>query len=154
MRLTMPSNWVGFEELWDELTRFHSLTSKVPNWPPYNIKKVGDNNFVIEMALAGFSKEDIEIIVEGDRLTIKGKQKPEENVIYHHKGIAERDFIRSFTLAESVVVKNASLKNGMLKINLERVIPEELRPKQIPVLDSDDLESLSSSNQQLLTEKV
>jgi len=129
---------IGFDDI---LRRLSDLGASEPNprtgFPPYDIKKTGDNTYVIEMAVAGFGKDDIEITLEEDVLTIKGNIQAESDssgTIY--KGIAKRNFTRKFTLAETVQVLNSALSNGMLKIFLERVIPEEKKPKKIEINDS------------------
>jgi molecular chaperone IbpA len=110
----------------------------VPGYPPYNIKKVDDSKYVIEMAVAGFAKTDIELTLEGGKLTIAGKTKDASDMdkateYYFYKGIAERAFNRTFTLADTVVVNNAELMNGILKVWLENFIPEGQKPKKINI---------------------
>ena len=107
------------------------------NYPPYNIKKIDENNYFIEVALAGFSKEDIDVELKDNTLTVRNKVKEkvidgESNGVIH-KGISTRQFERAFTIAEDIKVKNAELKNGLLLINLERIIPEEKKPRLIRV---------------------
>jgi molecular chaperone IbpA len=103
-------------------------------------KKTGDNKYVIEMAVAGFAKTDIELTMDNGKLVVTGKTKDANdmdnaNVYYFYKGIAERAFTRSFTLADSVEVKNAELVNGILKVWLENLIPEHQKPKKIEIKD-------------------
>jgi molecular chaperone IbpA len=110
----------------------------IPNYPPYNLKKVDDNKYVIEVAVAGFAKSDIEITLEDDKLIIKGESKSDETKsdskdIELYKGIANRAFERSFALSENIEVKDAQYLNGMLKVILERIIPEHKKPKKIAV---------------------
>ena len=125
---------IGYD---DVFKHFESLLEhQVPNYPPYNIRKTGDYTHVVEVALAGYSKDMIEVIVEEKTLTIKSadlmaEKDPNDGLV--HKGIAMRAFNRSFTLADDVVVKDASLKNGLLKVELERVVPEEKKPKVIKI---------------------
>ena len=126
---------IGFEQMFEQL---EDLTTNViknaPNWPPYNIKKVKDNKYVIEMAVAGFSKSDIEITLEGNNLTIKGASQDEtkeEDFIW--KGIAGRSFKRSFTLADKVEIKDAEVANGMLKVWLENMIAQQDMVKKIAI---------------------
>lgn len=108
-------------------------------YPPFNLKKVEDNKYVIEMAVAGFAKQDIEITLEENKLIIKGNStgnsKSDEATAWLHKGIADRAFTRQFTLADNVEINNANLINGMLKIWLEHVIPESKKPKKIDIAD-------------------
>ena len=112
------------------------LEHQQPNYPPYNIIKTGDYTHCVEVALAGYSKAEVEVIVEDKTLTIKSsdlptKDKPKDNVI--HKGIAKRAFKRVFTLADDVVVNDAVLKDGLLTVELERVVPEDKKPKVIKI---------------------
>lgn len=123
--------FVGYDQVFDRLREFHDTATKnIPNYPPYNIKKTDDNTYVIEMAVAGFGKQDIEIETEGDKLVIKGnaeQSEEDQNTLY--QGLALRPFTRMFTLNEQVVVDNAEMVNGLLKITLERLIPEAQRTK-------------------------
>lgn len=128
---------VGFEPLlkrFDEAFRFESASA----YPPYNIVKVNDTNYVIEVALAGFTKEDVEITFVNDVLTIKGKQTEKtegEKTEYLYKGIATRAFTRSFSVAENVEIVEAVFNDGVLKVYLNRLIPEEEKPKVIQIAD-------------------
>ena len=106
-------------------------------YPPYNIKKVDENRYVIELAVAGFGKTDIDIELQEGKLSILGKCDSAESTEYLYKGIAERGFKREFTLADNVEVKSSSLANGMLKIWLEAFIPEEKKPKKVKIEDED-----------------
>ena len=132
---------VGFDKTFKLLSsQLESLGKGMPGYPPYNIKKTGDNKYVIEMAVAGFAKTDIELTMENGKLVVSGKTKDANdmdnaNVYYFYKGIAERAFTRSFTLADSVEVKNAELVNGILKVWLENLIPEHQKPKKIEIKD-------------------
>jgi len=144
---------IGFEPILKRLAEMSEAFPKVPTYPPFNIKKVDENKYVIEMAVAGFGKQDIEIELEDGKLTVKGNttwDKLGEAIKddYLYKGIADRSFTRQFTLADQVEVKNADLVNGMLKIWLERFIPEEKQPKKIPIG-----ETVEKSEPQLLVEK-
>ena len=130
---------IGFDNVFDHFermfdTQFDSIS--VPNFPPYNIVKTGDNKYDVELALAGFNKKDIDVTVEDGTLTIKSivkeaKDKKEDGVI--HKGIAKRFFSKSFTIADDVEVKGAELKDGLLKVSLERIIPESRKAKTISI---------------------
>ena len=125
---------VGFDQVFDQLGRYVSDNVASTGFPPYNIRKDGENHFVIEMALAGFNKKDIEVEVEDGTLSIRSvKEDTSEANSEIYRGIAYRKFVRKFTLAEAVVVNGAELENGMLTINLERVIPEEKKPRTITV---------------------
>ena len=125
---------IGFEPILKKLKEIGEAVPKIPSYPPYNIRKIDDNKYVIELAVAGFSKQDIEIELQEGVLTIKGKTSPNsEAVEYLFKGIADRFFTRQFTLADTVEVKNADMLNGMLRIWLERFIPDEKKPKKIEI---------------------
>jgi molecular chaperone IbpA len=127
--------FVGFDDQAKRMQQLHDdLTKNIPNYPPYNIKKIDDTHYVIEMAVAGFAQNDIDIEIDGGKLVVKGNvtsTEPEENFIF--KGIAARAFTRAFALNDKVEVKDAELFNGMLKIALERMIPKEETPKKVPV---------------------
>ena len=127
---------VGFDDLFDRINEFHDTVAKnIPNYPPYNIKKVEDNKYVIEMAVAGFGKQDIEITTEDDKLVIKGNvesdETPQDDLLW--QGLALRPFTRMFTLNDQVEVNNAEMINGLLKVTLERIIPESKKPKKVEV---------------------
>ena len=125
---------VGFDRVFDQLGRYVTDNVTSTGFPPYNITKEGEYNFVIEMALAGFSTKDIEVEVEDGTLSIRSvKEDTSEANSEIYRGIAYRKFVRKFTLAEAVVVNGAALENGMLTIDLERVIPEEKKPRTITV---------------------
>lgn len=124
--------FVGYDRVFDRLREFHDeATKNIPNYPPYNIKKTEENKYVIEMAVAGFGKQDIEIETEGDKLIIKGnaEQDSAETSDTLYQGLALRPFTRAFTLNDQVEVQNAEMINGLLKVTLERLIPESQRKK-------------------------
>ena len=123
---------VGFDRIFNDLARYTENTVTSTGFPPYNIRKDGDFNYVIEMALAGFGKEDLEVETSNGTLTIRStKENTEELMAY--QGIAYRKFERKFTIADDVVVNSASLEKGMLNINLERIVPEEKKPRLINI---------------------
>lgn len=130
-RLTKDT--IGFDDIFKRLASFSENLPKITTWPPYNIKKTGDNTYVIEVAVAGFGKQDIELVLEDGVLTVKGQISTEDPNDYIFKGIANRAFTRAFTLADTVKVQNAELLNGMLKIWLERFIPEDKKPQKIDI---------------------
>jgi len=104
------------------------------NYPPHNIVKYNETHYGIEVAVAGFTKEEINVTVDQDQLTIIGKQHiTDDSKEYLHRGLAARDFEQTFTLAEYMEVKGAEVKDGMLKIQIERIIPEALRPRHIEI---------------------
>jgi molecular chaperone IbpA len=127
--------FVGFDDQAKRMQQLHDdLTKNIPNYPPYNIKKIDDTHYVIEIAVAGFGQNEIDIEIDGGKLVVKGNvtsTEPDENFLF--KGIAARAFTRAFALNDQVEVKDAELFNGMLKIALERMIPEEKKPKKVPV---------------------
>tara|TARA_B100000963_G_scaffold236740_2_gene206968 strand:+ start:60 stop:503 length:444 start_codon:yes stop_codon:yes gene_type:complete len=123
---------VGFDRHFDRLFDYVTHQAESTGYPPYNIEKQGEYNFTIEMALAGFGKKDIEVEFAEGLLTVKSvKEKEEKETLY--KGISQRNFTRKFTLADDIVVKGAKLDNGMLTIDLERIVPEEKKPQLITV---------------------
>ena len=129
---------VGFDNLFDDFDRIYKFNSdSINHYPPYNIRKVNDTDYVIELAVAGFGKKDIEVKSQENTLTIKSKDKKEEvsdkDESILHRGISQRSFKRSFTVAEDVVVKGADLKDGLLSVKLERIIPDEKKPKIIDI---------------------
>ena len=129
---------VGFDRVFDNLARYMDNTVQSTGFPPYNIRKEGDYNHVIEMALAGFGKEDIEVEVADGTLTIRSTKKPlNEDVASNddtvYRGISYRKFERKFTLADDIIVNGAKLENGMLSLELERVVPEEKKPRLVTV---------------------
>mgnify|MGYP001311547677 FL=1 len=124
---------VGYDRIFDHLNNYVSNNVTSTGFPPYNISKGGDYNYVIEMALAGFSKKDIEIEVADGTLTIRSTKENEESEDTIHRGISYRKFNRKFTIADDIIVNDASLDNGMLQINLERIVPEEKKPRLIEV---------------------
>ena len=126
---------VGFDDLFDHFNNTLEYTVKQPtSYPPYNINKLNDFNYQIEMALAGFSKSDIEVKTVDGQLTIKSiesENKDEKETL--HRGISKRKFSRTFTLADDIKVNGAELKDGMLLIDLEKIVPEEKKPQTIDI---------------------
>ena len=123
---------VGYDKMFDTLSRYVDNNVSSTGFPPYNIRKEGDYHYVIEMALAGFSKEDIEVEVADGTLSVRSDKKDDvaDNL---YRGISFRKFNRKFTLSDDIVVNDAALDNGMLTINLERIVPEEKKPRLIEV---------------------
>jgi len=127
---------VGFDEIFDHLVRSQEqLTSSQVNYPPYNIIKYDTNQYALEVAVAGFDISEIDIGVEGSTLTIAGDStsKLPENATYIHKGISTRSFKRTIPLGDHIIVTSAVIKNGMLTINLERELPEAMKPRKIAI---------------------
>ena len=124
---------VGFDRVFDQLNAYVTNNVTSTGFPPYNIRKDGDYNYVIEMALAGFGKKDIEVEVKEGLLTVRSVKENAENDSNLYRGISYRKFNRKFTLADDVEVNDASLENGMLTISLERIVPEEKKPRTITI---------------------
>ena len=127
---------VGFDRTFDRLFDYVTHQAESTGYPPYNIQKTEDYKFEIEMALAGFDKKDIEIEVAEGVLTVKSLKDKDTGTTDDYtlyKGISQRNFTRKFTLADDIIVKGAKLNNGMLTINLERIVPEEKKPQLIEV---------------------
>ena len=124
---------VGFDKVFDQLQNYVENNSTSTGYPPYNIRKDGEYNYDIEMALAGFSKKDIEVEVADGVLTIRSVKENEDDDNNLYRGISYRKFNRKFTLADDIIVKDAKLQDGLLKISLEKIIPEEKKPRLIEV---------------------
>ena len=124
---------VGFERVFDQLQNYAQHNATSTGFPPYNIRKGGDYNYTIEMALAGFSKDDIEIEVAEGLLAVRSVKENDENDSNIYRGISYRKFNRKFTLADDIVVNDASLENGMLRIDLERIVPDAKKPRKITI---------------------
>ena len=129
---------VGFDNIFDHFERMMDddvFSVPTVNYPPYNIVKTGENTYDIEVALAGFSKDDIEVEYAENMLHIKSKKVEDkdakEGVL--HKGISKRYFSKTFTVADDVIVNGAELKDGLLKVSMERIIPEAKKPKTIEI---------------------
>ncbi|HJM27565.1 MAG: Hsp20 family protein [Acidimicrobiales bacterium] len=129
---------VGFDSVFDH---FESMFSDVPslstNYPPYNIVKTSENDYLIEVALAGFSKDDIAVVVENGMLTVEAvlvdEQSDSNGAEVLHKGISKRYFKRSFSISDDVEVREAELKDGLLRISMEKIIPEGKKRKEITI---------------------
>ena len=127
---------VGFDDMFDHFESMASMGTS--NYPPYNIVKTDKNNYDVEIALAGFNKKDISVEVENGILTIetikdKDTKEVEDNDGILHKGISKRYFKKQFTIAKDVKVNGAELKDGLLKVSMERIIPEAMKLKRITV---------------------
>ena len=124
---------IGFDSLFEQLNR-QFANGKSDNYPPHNVVKLDDTHYVIEVAVAGFAEDEIDVELKENVLTVKGEQeKKEQEVEYIHKGISARNFSRTFPLAEHIEVRGATVKNGILAIALEQVVPEEDKPKKIAI---------------------
>lgn len=122
------------------------LASNAPTaYPPFNLKKTDENKYVIEMAVAGFAKQDIEITLDSDKLVIKGSaaaDTKDNKFEFLHCGIANRAFTRQFTLADNVVIENAEMLNGMLKVWLEHITPEDKKPRKIDIKEKASTDNI------------
>jgi len=126
---------IGFDRMFDELNRTFA-NSRGDNYPPHNIAQLDDTHFVVEVAVAGFKESEIDVELKDNQLTVKGekvKTEDEPEIKYLHKGLSARNFTRTFTLADHVEVRNATVENGVLTIGLELVVPEEDQPKKIAI---------------------
>ena len=127
---------VGFDRVFDKLVDYGNTNYETGGFPPYNIRKTDDFKHVIELALAGFCKDEIEVVLTDGVLVVKSadllsQTDPNEGLV--HKGIAKRAFTRKFTLADDIEIKDAKLKNGLLEIELEQIVPEHKKPRTIKV---------------------
>ena len=125
---------IGFDNIFNHFEKMFESDWHIPNYPPYNILKTGDSTYNIEIALAGYGKKDISVNYGDGLLTIKSNQKEKkesEDVL--HQGISQRFFSKSFTIAEDVEVKGAELKDGLLKVSLEKILPEGKKPRTIEI---------------------
>ena len=140
--------FVGFEPMVQKFSNVAEQAAKIAsNYPPYNIKKIDDNKYLIEMAVAGFGKQDLEVELAGDKLIIKGNIQSGEDAekdstdewtwpVVVYQGLAMRPFTRTFNIADNVEIRGAELLNGILKIALESIIPDEKTPTKIEIKDT------------------
>lgn len=129
---------IGFDQMFEGLES-RLATAAQNNYPPFNILQTGDNEYQIEIAIAGFKKDEVEITVNQHELIVEGKKsdkEPPEGQVYHYRGLAARDFYRSWTLEQYVEVRGAEIVDGILTIKLERVIPESMKPRKVEIADS------------------
>jgi molecular chaperone IbpA len=144
--------FVGFDDHIQHLNELaNAVTRNSTGYPPYNITKTGELSYAIQLAVAGFEEKDIEIEYAENKLTVKGNilANPDAQEIIH-QGIANRDFTRSFALNDEVEVRGAELRNGLLTIALERIIPEHKKPKKISI---STVPAIKAKQKELLTEK-
>ncbi len=138
---------VGFDRLFDMLDQ-STQVEPMTNWPPYNIEKTGEDQYLITMAVAGFSPEEIELTQKEGQLLVMGQKKgQDEGKQYLHRGIATRAFKQTFNLADHVKVVGASLENGLLTVDLKREVPEALKPRRIDITSGNGLKGLGQDNQ-------
>ena len=138
MRTTFDTIWrdlspftIGFDRTFDTLALLANSKQQTSNYPPYNIRKVSEDKYTIELAVAGFEEKEIDIEAAGENLTIKGSKDKEASEGLVHQGLAARDFTKTFVLSDDMIIKGAALSNGMLYIGIERIIPENKKPRKI-----------------------
>ena len=140
---------LGFENFINDVERILNETKPVTsNFPPHNIIKAGENKYVVELAVAGFGKDEVDIQVQDNTLTIKGEKQEKDGYEYLHRGIGTRSFTKTITIADTIEVKGAEFKDGILRIGLENIVPEHKKPRKIEIG-----ESLKEFKPQLLQEK-
>jgi len=135
---------IGFDHLARMLDE--ASTFETPTYPPYNIERRGEDEYLISLAIAGFSSDDVNIEVKGNDLTVTGKKtdKPDGKKEYLHQGIAGRSFQQTFQLADHVEVKGADLKEGLLQISLQRVVPEAMKPRTIAIQSGNEQKTIEA----------
>ena len=135
---------IGFDHLARMLDE--ASTFETPAYPPYNIERRGEDEYLISLAIAGFSSNDVNIEVKGNDLTVTGKktEKPDGKKEYLHQGIAGRSFQQTFQLADHVEVKGAELNEGLLQISLQRVVPEALKPRTIAIQSGNEQKTIEA----------
>lgn len=125
---------IGFDRMFEELNRSFASSRGSDNYPPHNVVKLDDTHYVIEVAVAGFAEDEIDVELKENVLTVKGEQEKKDTEIeYLHKGISARNFTRTFPLAEHIEVRGATVRNGILAVALEQIVPEEHKPKKIQI---------------------
>jgi molecular chaperone IbpA len=132
----LTTSTLGFERFFDDVERLLSadVQKTTTSFPPHNIIKLDENHYVVELAVAGFSKDEIEITVADGTLTIKGdKTETKHNATYLHRGIGTRSFTKTLTVADTIEVRGAEFKDGILRIGLENIIPEHKKPRKIEI---------------------
>jgi molecular chaperone IbpA len=122
---------IGFDRLFDVLDEVQRTAEET--YPPYNIERLDENRFQISVALAGFSPDEVALTIEQNVLTLEGRKAEKDEKTFLHRGISARSFKRQFTLADHVEVKNARFENGLLVIELQREIPEAMKPRRIAI---------------------
>ena len=143
-------NSVGFDRIFDAFERIGEATlpNKAQTYPPFNILKVSENAYRIEIAVAGFKSNQLEVTVEENKLIVSGKANPSVSGEYLHRGIGTRDFTHEFTLAETVEVRSADMIEGFLTIQLVNVVPDEKKPRKI-LIGSSSAKVLQADTEKL-----
>lgn len=129
---TLNRALIGFDSMFNNFER-RFANSVSGNYPPHNVIKLDDNNYEIQVAVTGFDKEDVSVELDQNILIVTAGRPQEEERVYLHRGLAQRNFVKHFPLAEHIEVRGAEQKNGVLTIKLERVIPEALKPRRIEI---------------------
>ena len=126
---------IGFDQLFEQLNRTFATGKTEDNYPPHNVVKLDDTHYVIEVAVAGFNEDEINIELKENVLTVRGEKvkRDEDKIEYLHRGISSRKFTRVFPLAEHIEVRGATVKNGILAVALEQIVPEDSKPKKIAI---------------------
>ena len=146
--------FVGFDDHFNHLNQLaQDVTRNTSGYPPYNITKLDDTRYAIELAVAGFDESEIDIEYAENKLTVTGNKTPAEGTEFVHRGIATRDFTRTFGLNDDVVVSGADLRNGLLTVALERIIPEAKKPKKIAIGSIPSISTGIDRVRELLAEK-
>ena len=148
--------FVGFDEQFSKMQALHDdLTKNIPNYPPFNVRKNG-NTYTIELAVAGFAESEIDITIDGGKLIVKGNSESVElpDTDYLFKGIATRAFTRAWAIGDQYEVKDAELFNGILKIALDQLVPEEKKPKKVPVKSGKGKQFLTEEDYDKAAEKL
>ena len=124
---------VGFDSLFERLDRTFVNSKTDGNYPPHNIIKVDDTHYAIQVAVAGFAEDELDVEFKDNIITVKGEKKTKDEQEYIHRGIGLRSFTRNFPVGENMEVKGATVVNGILAISIEHVVPEEQKPKKIAI---------------------
>jgi molecular chaperone IbpA len=126
---------IGFDRMFEELNRTFANSKGGDNYPPHNVVQLDDTHYIIEVAVAGFTEEELDVELKENVLIVKGQRTKTEETApkYLHKGISARNFVRNFPLAENVEVRGATVNNGILSVALELIVPEEQKPKKIAI---------------------
>lgn len=124
---------VGFDQLFNDLDRYYMNSAQNNSYPPYNIIREDDDTFFIEIAAAGFREDELEVTVDQGQLVISGSANRTDERNFVYKGIGMRNFSRTFRLADHIEIKGAKLADGLLTVELNRIIPEELKPRKIEI---------------------
>ena len=145
---SMHKHFIGFDQMFDDMDRlFENSAQKGDGYPPYNIAQINEDEFMVTLAVAGFSMDNLDVTKEGNVLSIEGSKNPSDDTVnYLHKGIAERTFRRDFTLADHVDVRSADLELGMLNIHLVREVPEAMKPKKIAINSETTIDAVGYDN--------